>query len=185
MARDIQEMLGAIYRAESGRILATLIGLLGNFDHAEEAMHEAFRAALESWSANGTPQNPVAWLISAGRFKAIDRLRRQRWETPLEDALEKAQPVTDSEESEGRHFPDDRLRLILTCCHPDLAPEARVALTLREGWGCGGALVRMPGIPRGGMSTLVYFVSDDCAIEEKRIIEAGGKRSYDFYDQRL
>jgi RNA polymerase sigma-70 factor (ECF subfamily) len=128
---NLSKKLDAIYREESGRILATLIGLVGDFDLAEDAMHEAFRAALESWSEKGIPKNPSAWLISAGRFKAIDRMRRHRREAPLEElAVEPAEPM-DSEESK-EEFPDDRLRLIFICCHPAIPAEARAALTLRE-----------------------------------------------------
>jgi RNA polymerase sigma-70 factor (ECF subfamily) len=124
------EILDTLYRTESRRILATLIRLLGDFDIAEDALHEAFRAALEQWPNGGVPANPTAWLISAGRFKAIDRQRRRRFETPLDDALEPAAAEKDVQESEA--VEDDQLRLIFTCCHPALAPDARVALTLRE-----------------------------------------------------
>jgi RNA polymerase sigma-70 factor, ECF subfamily len=132
MPHDVQAMLDGLYRSESGRILATLIGLLGDFDQAEDALHEAFRAALETWPEKGIPENPRAWLISAGRFKAIDRLRRRRRETPLEEAPDAAHPVEEMAEAPQETFPDDRLRLIFTCCHPNLAPAARAALTLRE-----------------------------------------------------
>ena len=126
----LQHLLDHIYRTESRRILATLIRLLGDFDVAEEAMHDAFRAALEQWAVEGVPANPRAWLISTGRFKAIDSLRRAKRETPLENT---AEPVAaEPDEREGEGVEDDRLRLIFTCCHPALAPEARVALTLRE-----------------------------------------------------
>jgi RNA polymerase sigma-70 factor (ECF subfamily) len=132
-ADQLREMLDDVYRSESRRILATLIRLLGDFDLAEEALHDAFRAALEQWPRDGAPANPRAWLVSAGRFKAIDTLRRRaRFDaslTVLAEQLEvEAQINTGSDES----VEDDRLRLIFTCCHPALAPEARIALTLRE-----------------------------------------------------
>jgi RNA polymerase sigma-70 factor (ECF subfamily) len=131
-AKDISETLDALYRTESRRVLATLIRLLGDFDLAEEALHEAFRAALEQWPAEGMPVHPRAWLVSTGRFKAIDVIRRRaKFESPL-DTLAKTQiPAAPDEEDEGA-IQDDRLRLIFTCCHPALAPEARSALTLRE-----------------------------------------------------
>jgi DNA-directed RNA polymerase specialized sigma24 family protein len=118
--------LDAIYRAESRRVLATLIRLLGDFDLAEEALHEAFRAAMEQWPQTGIPANPRAWLVSAGRFKAIDQLRRQRRFQPLDEKAElpDATALADDELLE-----DDRLRLIFTCCHPALASDAQVALT--------------------------------------------------------
>ncbi|SDQ48422.1 RNA polymerase sigma-70 factor, ECF subfamily [Pseudomonas grimontii] len=119
----------AIYRSESRRVLATLIRLLGDFDLAEEALHEAFFVAVERWPQEGVPDNPRAWLVSTGRFKAIDRLRRQARFTPLlqaqADALEAADWSVEDVE-------DDRLRLIFTCCHPALAADAQAALTLRE-----------------------------------------------------
>jgi RNA polymerase sigma-70 factor (ECF subfamily) len=119
----------AIYRSESRRVLATLIRLLGDFDLAEEALHEAFFVAVQRWSQDGVPDNPYTWLVSTGRFKAIDRLRRQARFTPLlqeqADALETAHWSDEDVE-------DDRLRLIFTCCHPALAPDAQAALTLRE-----------------------------------------------------
>jgi RNA polymerase sigma-70 factor (ECF subfamily) len=122
--------LEAIYRAESRAVLATLIRLLGDFDLAEEAVHEAFRAALEQWPREGVPANPRAWLVSAGRFKAIDGIRRQARFEPLDvdvhDTAAQEEPV--DEES----VQDDQLRLIFTCCHPALAPDAQIALTLRE-----------------------------------------------------
>jgi RNA polymerase sigma-70 factor (ECF subfamily) len=121
--------LDAIYRAESRRVLASLIRLLGDFDLAEEALHEAFRAAMEQWPQTGIPANPRAWLVSAGRFKAIDQLRRLRRFQPLDEQAElpDATALADDELLE-----DDRLRLIFTCCHPALASDAQVALTLRE-----------------------------------------------------
>ena len=133
---QIRELLDSLYRRESGRILATLIRLLGDFDLAEEAMHEAFAAALSLWPSSGVPGNPRPWLISTARFKAIDTLRRRaRFDASqdelvryLEAQLSSAERSNEEEDS----FEDDRLRLIFTCCHPSLAPEARVALTLRE-----------------------------------------------------
>jgi RNA polymerase sigma-70 factor (ECF subfamily) len=130
-AKRAQESVDAVYRTESRAVLATLIRLLGDFDLAEEALHEAFRAALEQWPRDGVPANPRAWLVSAGRFKAIDQIRRQARFEPFdvevhgELADETAQPALDGVE-------DDRLRLVFTCCHPALAPDAQVALTLRE-----------------------------------------------------
>ena len=120
----------ALYRAESRRVFATLVKLLGDFDLAEEAVSEAWRCALEQWPKEGVPANPRAWLVSAGRFKMIDAIRRQgRWVSADQETLEgfEAEPSPDAEPIE-----DDRLRLIFTCCHPALAPDARVALTLRE-----------------------------------------------------
>jgi RNA polymerase sigma-70 factor (ECF subfamily) len=129
---DIRIQLDALYRAESGRILATLIRLLGDFDLAEDAMHDAFNAALRRWPEEGMPVNPRAWLISAGRFKAIDAMRRRRRfdaaEQHIADVLHDGEPSAFDQDE----LPDDRLRLIFTCCHPALAPDARAALTLRE-----------------------------------------------------
>src|SRR4051812_48151061 len=126
--------LDAVYRAESRRVLATLIRLLGDFDRAEEALHEAFRAALEQWPRDGVPANPRAWLISAGRFKALDALRRQKRLEPLPDDIHERLAADGGDPASFEHdaVADDRLRLIFTCCHPALAPEAQVALTLRE-----------------------------------------------------
>ncbi|MEP7068297.1 MAG: RNA polymerase sigma factor [Usitatibacter sp.] len=131
---DIRRTVDEIYRAESRRVLATLIRQLGDFDVAEEAVHEAFVAAVEQWPKDGVPENPRAWLISTGRFKAIDRLRRRsKWDVPLEDVVDQVEAIPDSASTEGNEgLEDDRLRLIFTCCHPALAPEAQVALTLRE-----------------------------------------------------
>src|SRR3569832_1615213 len=119
-------------RSESRRVLATLIRLLGDFDLAEEALHEAFMAALEQWPRDGLPAQPRAWLVSAGRFKAIDMLRRLARFDALDDV---AEPVADGADPStwiDESVEDDRLRLIFTCCHPALAPDAQVALTLRE-----------------------------------------------------
>ncbi len=121
----------AVYRSESRRVLATLIRLLGDFDRAEEALHDAFAAALQQWPRDGIPDNPRAWLVSAGRFKAIDALRRRaRFDASLRllaEQLEDAAQAVEVDEME-----DDRLRLIFTCCHPALPADGRVALTLRE-----------------------------------------------------
>jgi RNA polymerase sigma-70 factor, ECF subfamily len=139
---QIRELLDSLYRVDSGRILATLIRLLGDFDLAEEAMHEAFAAALSLWPKSGVPGNPRPWLISTARFKAVDTLRRRakfdasqdelarHLEAQLSSAASSESP--NEEDSLEDAFEDDRLRLIFTCCHPSLAPEARVALTLRE-----------------------------------------------------
>jgi len=119
----------ALYRAESRRVFATLVRLLGDFGLAEEALSEAFRAALEQWPRDGVPANPRAWLVSAGRFKAIDAIRRQaRFDALDEEKLENLEAEID----EVHEIEDDRLRLIFTCCHPALSPDAQVALTLRE-----------------------------------------------------
>jgi RNA polymerase sigma-70 factor, ECF subfamily len=128
---DIARTVEALYRAESRRVFATLVRLLGDFDLAEEGLHDAFRVALEQWPKEGVPANPRAWLVSAGRFKAIDALRRRA----RFDALEEAHAETLAAEAPAREadeIEDDRLRLIFTCCHPALAPDAQVALTLRE-----------------------------------------------------
>jgi RNA polymerase sigma-70 factor (ECF subfamily) len=124
----------AIYRAESRRVFATLVRLLGDFDLAEEALHDAFRAALEQWPREGVPANPRAWLVSAGRFKAIDGIRRRSRFDSMEDVAEQVDAVIDENavRSDRDSIEDDRLRLIFTCCHPSLAPDAQVALTLRE-----------------------------------------------------
>lgn len=125
----VTDLIARLYREESRRVLATLIRLLGDFDLAEEALHEAFRSAVEQWPQGGVPDNPRAWLVSAGRFKAIDNLRRQRRFQPLD---EQAELPDESVAEESELLVDDRLRLIFTCCHPALASDAQVALTLRE-----------------------------------------------------
>ena len=133
-ADQVQQTVEDVYRTESRRVFATLIRLLGDFDLAEDAMHDAFRAAMEQWSRDGVPANPRAWLVSAGRFKAIDGMRRRaRFDASLAVLAEQIDANTsDEEEWESEGLADDRLRLIFTCCHPALSPEARVALTLRE-----------------------------------------------------
>ena len=130
----MREIVDHIYRTESRRVLATLIRLLGDFDLAEEALHDAFRAALEQWPREGMPANPRAWLVSAGRFKAIDAIRRRARFDALEDRAEQVAAIIDdkTENVDEEQVEDDRLRLIFTCCHPALSPDAQVALTLRE-----------------------------------------------------
>jgi RNA polymerase sigma-70 factor, ECF subfamily len=134
--RDIPagEVVDAVYRAESRRALATLIRLLGDFDLAEEALQEAFTAALEQWPREGVPASPRAWLVSTGRFRAIDRLRRRaRFDASLATIAEHLYAdVASPDESDGDAIEDDRLRLVFTCCHPALTADARAALTLRE-----------------------------------------------------
>ena len=129
---QIREKVDTLYQAESRRVLATLIRLLGDFDLAEEALHDAFRAALEQWPRDGLPANPRAWLVSAGRFKAIDGIRRRGRFQPLDDLPEPVAAVEDTAEVDDESVEDDRLRLVFTCCHPALSPDAQIALTLRE-----------------------------------------------------
>jgi RNA polymerase sigma-70 factor (ECF subfamily) len=133
-AEALSELLDGVYRSESRRILATLIRLLGDFDLAEEALHDAFRAALEQWPKDGVPNNPRAWLVSAGRFKSIDTLRRRaRFDASLVAIAEQLdRDTSDVTGWDDDRVEDDRLRLIFTCCHPALPPDARIALTLRE-----------------------------------------------------
>jgi len=129
LSRTIEE----IYRGESGRVLATLVRLLGDMDLAEEAMHEAFAAALESWPQSGIPEKPRPWLISAARFKAIDVIRRRaRFERSQKDLTLQMEARVNAASLDEEEIQDDRLRLIFTCCHPALPPEGQVALTLRE-----------------------------------------------------
>ena len=131
---DARDIVATVYRDESRRVLATLIRLLGDFDLAEEALHEAFASAVEQWPREGVPANPRAWLVSAGRFKAIDVVRRRaKFDASLGEIANRLDSqnragITPDEEG----VEDDRLRLIFTCCHPAIAPEAQVALTLRE-----------------------------------------------------
>jgi RNA polymerase sigma-70 factor (ECF subfamily) len=137
MEQNVQEQLSrtieALYRSESGRILATLVRMLGDLDVAEEAMHEAFAAALVTWPQTGIPAKPRPWLISAARFKAIDGMRRRaRFDSAQKDPALHVEPYVNVEFLEDEGIEDDRLRLIFTCCHPALSPEAHVALTLHE-----------------------------------------------------
>src|ERR1700722_1666949 len=132
---QVRESIESLYSVDSGRILATLIRLLGDFDLAEEAMHEAFAAALSLWPRSGVPGNPRPWLISTARFKAIDTLRRRaRFDASQDELLRylEAQSSSAERSNEEDSLEDDRLRLIFTCCHPALPPEGQVALTLRE-----------------------------------------------------
>ena len=126
-------MVDTVYRSDSRRVLATLIRLLGDFDLAEEALHDAFTAALERWPRDGVPANPRAWLVSTGRFKAIDAMRRRaRFDASLAEIAEQLDIAAGDTALDDEDVQDDRLRLIFTCCHPALPPDAQVALTLRE-----------------------------------------------------
>src|SRR5437764_6285558 len=131
---SVRETVDVVYRSESRHVLATLIRLLGDFDLAEEALHDAFTAAIERWPRDGVPANPRAWLVSAGRFKAIDAMRRRaRFDASLEEVARRFDVATsDPAARDGESVEDDRLRLIFTCCHPALPPDAQIALTLRE-----------------------------------------------------
>ncbi|OWP50213.1 RNA polymerase sigma factor [Pseudomonas nitroreducens] len=133
-AQPLRDVVDDVYRRESRRVLATLIRLLGDFDLAEEALHEAFVAAVDQWRRDGVPANPRAWLVSAGRFKAIDGLRRRsRFDASLTQIAEQLEIDAQSvEEQADESVEDDRLRLIFTCCHPALPADAQVPLTLRE-----------------------------------------------------
>jgi RNA polymerase sigma-70 factor (ECF subfamily) len=132
-ANEVRRLVDEIYRTESRRVFATLVRLLGDFDRAEEALHDSFAAAVESWPREGVPANPRAWLVSAGRFKAIDALRRQvRFDASLPELARRADDASVPPTFDDDGVDDDRLRLIFTCCHPALAPDAQVALTLRE-----------------------------------------------------
>jgi len=133
-ADDVQQAVDAVYRADSRRVLATLIRLLGDFDLAEEAMHDAFMAAVEQWPRDGIPADPRAWLVSTGRFKSITAMRkRARFDASLIEIAERLESAArDSGGQDDDSVDDDRLRLIFTCCHPALTPDARIALTLRE-----------------------------------------------------
>jgi RNA polymerase sigma-70 factor, ECF subfamily len=130
--KRMRELVDSVYRAESRRVLATLIRLLGDFDLAEEALHDAFTAALEGWQRDGMPANPRAWLVSAGRFKAIDNLRkRARFDSSLRALADEFTASEEPFDADREDIEDERLRLIFTCCHPALSSEAQVALTLR------------------------------------------------------
>ena len=134
----MNDTVAALYRQEGRRIFSTLVRLLGSLDAAEEALHDAFVAATEQWPVQGVPTNPVAWLVSTGRFKGIDRIRRDRrlvgWDEAAEvvEALADGAPGWEQQREQAQAIEDDRLRLVFTCCHPSLAEEARIALTLRE-----------------------------------------------------
>jgi RNA polymerase sigma-70 factor, ECF subfamily len=135
--QQVRRLVDDVYRSESRMVLATLIRLLGDFDAAEEAVHDAFAVAVERWSRDGVPGNPRAWLVSTGRFKAIDAMRRRaRFDASLPELTRQLDSTTitdsDTEKWDNETVEDDRLRLIFTCCHPSLAPEAQVAMTLRE-----------------------------------------------------
>ena len=129
-------VIDSLYRQQGRRVFATLVRLLGSFDLAEDALHDAFLAAATQWPTQGVPANPVAWLVSAGRFQAIDRLRRDRrlapWHDDLDDTLADPAPGWEQLADAQAGIDDDRLRLVFTCCHPSLSEEARIALTLRE-----------------------------------------------------
>jgi RNA polymerase sigma-70 factor (ECF subfamily) len=130
---NAREVVDAVYRDESRRVFATLVKLLGDFDLAEEALHDAFASAVEQWPQEGVPANPRAWLVSAGRFKAIDAIRRRaRFDASLGDLARRLDEDARAAGQDVEDVEDDRLRLIFTCCHPALAPEAQMALTLRE-----------------------------------------------------
>jgi RNA polymerase sigma-70 factor (ECF subfamily) len=132
-AEGVRQVVDDVYRAESPRVLASLIRLLGDFDRAEEALHEAFAAAVEQWSRDGVPTNPRAWLVSTGRFKAIDAMRRQaRLDASLAELARRFDEAANSGIAKDEELEDDRLRLIFTCCHPALSLNTQVALTLRE-----------------------------------------------------
>ena len=132
-AEQVGQVVEAIYRSESRRVLATLIRLLGDFDLAEEALHEAFAAAVEQWPRDGVPANPRAWLVSTGRFRAVDAMRRRaRLDASLAELANRLDEVATANAAKDEELEDDRLRLIFTCCHPALSSSTQVALTLRE-----------------------------------------------------
>ena len=130
----MRDLVGEVYVRESRRVFSTLIRLLGDFDLAEEAMHEAFAVAVEQWHQYGLPANPRAWLVSTARFKAIDALRRRTRSAEMQDAVARRVDELSSINAEraAQDIEDDRLRLVFTCCHPALAPAAQIAMTLRE-----------------------------------------------------
>lgn len=135
-SRQVREVVESVYRSDSRQVLATLIRLLGDFDTAEEALHEAFAVAVEQWVREGVPGNPRAWLVSTGRFKAIDAMRRRaRFDASLGELARELERESDDIQTDSPDDPpveDDRLRLIFTCCHPALTPEAQIAMTMRE-----------------------------------------------------
>src|SRR6266851_8609591 len=132
MPQDVTSALDAVYRSDWGRIVAALIRLFGDFDAAEEAAQEAFAAAVDQWPVSGVPESPRSWIIQTARHKAIDRIRRRtRFAEKLQSyAASGSTPAVEEPDYDTSEIPDDRLRLIFTCCHPALAPEAQVALTL-------------------------------------------------------
>src|SRR5437899_970655 len=134
MPPDANVAVDAVYRSDWGRIVATLIGLVGDFDLAEESAQEAFTAAVHQWRESGVPEFPRAWIVQTARHKAIDRIRRQASFAEKLESYANSGLVRESEEPnyDSAEIPDDRLRLIFTCCHPALAHEAQVALTLRS-----------------------------------------------------
>lgn len=154
----VRDRVDSVYRAESRRVLATLIRLLGDFDLAEEAMHEAFAAAVEQWQRDGIPGNSRAWLVSTGRFKAIDTIRRRaRFDASHEDiARQLEEQAAGQTELDDREVQDDHLRLIFTCCHPALSADARVALTLREV--CGLTTEEIASAFLAGVSTMAQRI---------------------------
>jgi len=132
-AAEWERRIAAVYREDRGRVLASLIRLLGDFDLAEEAVHDAFAAALDQWPKRGMPDSPWRWLVSAGRFKAIDRIRRRvRASAGEPELIRQYEEAAEAGEAEPEMLEDDSLRLIFTCCHPVLPPDAQIALTLRE-----------------------------------------------------
>jgi RNA polymerase sigma-70 factor (ECF subfamily) len=131
--QQVRQIVEEVYRTESRQVLATLIRLLGDFDRAEEALHEAFAAAVEQWARDGVPANPRAWLVSTGRFRAVDAIRRRaRFDASLAELANRLDEVASANAARDEELEDDRLRLIFTCCHPSLASSTQVALTLRE-----------------------------------------------------
>lgn len=166
---DIRNTVDEVYRAESRAVLATLIRLLGGFEPAEEALHDAFAAAMEQWPRDGVPDNPRAWLVSTGRFKAIDRIRRSaRFRTVQGELAIRMEGETGAEQSpEADEVADDRLRLVFTCCHPALPADAQVALTLREV--CGLTTEEIARAFLTGASTIAQRI-----VRAKRKIRAAG-----------
>lgn len=164
-ADEVSRVVDELYRNESRRVYATLVRMLRNFDLAEEAMHDAFAAAVEQWQREGIPSNPRAWLVSTGRFKAIDTIRRRtRFDASLAELghqldQEDNEPVGSDEEVE-----DDRLRLIFTCCHPAIAPHTQVALTLREV--CG---LTTEQIASAFLTTPATVASGSCAARRRSV----------------